>query len=664
MRTYRRLSCIYLALGLAAVSASAAGFPLLHPLFSDHAVLQRGEAVPVWGWAAPGAEITVAFAGREAVAVAGPDGKWMARLAPMEASAESRELTVRSSAGEAVTVRDVLVGDVWLCSGQSNMEMGVGACEVDEDIAAADFPRMRLLTVPRLVATAPVQVVDVRWLPCSPETVMDGLWGGFSAAGFFFGRALHQELDVPIGLIHSSWGGTVAEAWTSQQGLTPLGDFDEAMAQLDVLHRGGEEDPEAFVARYDAWCLEQDPGSREGWQAVSVGDDNWRIVQAPQPFEQAGLPDYDGMVWFRRTFEPPAAWAGRDLQLDLGPIDDFDTVWVNGVQVGQTYNWMPPRSYRVPASAVKAGTNAIAIRVLDTAGAGGLTGRADQYRIAPADSAAAESIALSGPWHMRASAVLAEMTAPPRPVNRNDPNVTTVLYNGMIAPLVPYALKGAIWYQGESNAERAAQYRRLLPAMIRDWRARFGVGDFPFYIVQLAAFQPTHPEPRDHAWAELREAQAETARTVPNCGLAVAIDVGDAADIHPKDKKSVGERLALSALAGAYGKDVVGAGPWYRSMRITPEGIRLQFDAVGGGLTAHGGKLTGFAIAGADRRFVWADAVIDGDEVVVSSPTVPSPVAVRYAWDINPECNLYNAAGLPAVPFRTDDWPLTTEGSL
>ena len=257
---------------------------------------------------------------------------------------------------------------------------------------------------------------------------------------------------------------------------------------------------------------------------------------------------------------------------------------------------------------------------------------------------------------MKESAALAKLSGVPQPIDANNPNVVTVLYNGMIAPLLPFAIKGAIWYQGESNADRAYQYRKLLPAMIGDWRKRFGAGSFPFYIVQLAAWQKSVASPRENAWAELREAQAMVADDYPNCGLAVAIDIGDADDIHPKNKKEVGRRLALAALAQTYGKKIEFSGPWYESMKTTSDGIRLKFEHVGGGLVAKDGKLQGFAIASADRKFVWAEAKIDGKDVIVSSPAVSNPVAVRYAWDINPVCNLYNQAGLPAVPFRTDDW--------
>jgi sialate O-acetylesterase len=469
--------------GLAARAAQPPR-PFVHPLFSDHAVLQRDVQLPVWGWTELGQTVHVALGGKTAEATADADGRWQATVGPFAAGGP---YVLEVSGPRKLTVNDVLIGDVWICSGQSNMEMGIANCNAQADIDAAGIPQLRLLTVPRLVAGKPVPVASVAWLPSSPTNVKKGIWGGFSAAGFYFGRELHKELKIPIGLIHTSWGGTLAEAWTSEEGLKPLADF---QGRLKQLHAGLRAEPPRF--------------------------------------------------------------------------------------------------------------------------------------------------------------------------NAGDPNVSTVLYNGMIAPLVPLAIKGAIWYQGESNAGRAWQYRTLLPAMIQDWRAHFGVGDFPFYIVQLAAWQQSANQPRENDWAELREAQALTAQKLPNCGLAVAIDIGDAGDIHPKDKLDVGRRLALCALANAYGKPIEWSGPWYKSMEAAGKAIRLHFAHVGDGLVAKGDKLQGFAVAGEDRKFVWAEAAIEGDTVLVSSPKVAHPVAVRYAWDINPVCNLFNQEGLPAVPFRTDNWPAIT----
>ncbi len=629
--------------------------PFLHPLFSEHMVLQRDRPVPVWGWATPGQKVTVKLKGRTASGIADADGRWQVKIGPFRAGGP---YVFTVSGPESVEFTDVLIGDVWLCSGQSNMEMGIGACNATNDIAGADFPQIRLLTVPRLVSTKPVQTVACRWLPCSPTNVMQGVWGGFSAAGFYFGRELYQNLKIPIGLIHSSWGGTVAEAWTSPEGLRPLGDFEGRLDQVTAAANGGSKDYPGQLAK---WYQANDPGTAQGWYNPGWDDSSWKTVNMPQAFELAGLPDYDGIVWFRREFDLPADWAGKDLTLSLGPIDDMDTTWINGVEVGEKYRVDIPRVYNVPATVLKPGRNVLAIRVLDTGGFGGLTGKAEQLHLAPAKDTQAAPLSLAGSWQMRDSAPFAKLPAPPKWFDDNNPNLCTVLYNGMIAPLLPFAIKGAIWYQGESNADRARQYRALLPAMIQDWRRHFGVGDFPFYIVQLAAFQDVSPEPRDSNWAELREAQALTARNDSHAGLAVAIDIGEAKDIHPKNKREVGRRLALCALARTYHKKTEWSGPWYKSMQEKGDAIRLTFDHVDGGLMAKGDKLTGFAIAGDDRKFVWADAVVEGKAVLVSSPKVPKPAAVRYAWDINPVCNLYNQAGLPAVPFRTDDWPMLTQ---
>ena len=646
------------ALSHATGAESKPDLPLVHPLFSDHMVMQRNVKVPVWGWTVPGAKITVAFGGQTKTTVAQADGKWMVYLKAMEVSVEPSVLTVTSGTGnQTVKIQDVLVGDVWLCSGQSNMEMGIGACNVTNDIAPASFPLIRLLTVPRLIATAPAQSLQCRWLPCSPSTVMQGQWAGFSAVGFFFGRELYQQLNIPIGLIHSSWGGTIAEAWTSPEGLKPLTDFKERLEQVAASGRGEKLDHDA---QYERWCRQNDPGTIQGWSKPQLDTVGWKTVRMPQAFELAGLPDFDGIVWFRRSFDLPAGWAGQTLKLGLGPIDDIDTTFINGAKVGQMNRYDLNRVYSVPAEVLKTGPNVLSVRVLDTGGGGGFVGTGDQMFLKPGGARDASPLSLAGDWQMRDAAPLSKLPTPPEVQDADNPNIVTVLYNGMIAPLLPFAIKGAIWYQGESNADRAYQYRRLLPAMIADWRRHFGVGDFPFYIVQLAAFQASQPQPRENNWAELREAQALTAKAVPHTGLAVAIDIGEADDIHPKNKAEVGHRLALCALAHTYGKKLEYSGPWYQTMKAEGRSIRLSFDHVGGGLVAKGGELKGFAVAGEDRKFVWANAAIDGKQIVISAPGLEKPVAVRYAWDINPVCNLYNQAGLPAVPFRTDDWPGVT----
>ena len=627
----------------------------LHPLFSDHTILQRDAAVPIWGWTKPKAKVTVNFSGQSKSTIAEADGRWTVNLKPMRASDEPRKLTVSSTTGQTLTINDVLVGDVWLCSGQSNMEMGIGLCNASNDVATANFPNIRLLTVPKRALAVPAETLQCAWLRCSPETVSQGGWGGFSATAFFFGRELHRELKIPIGLLHSSWGGTVAEAWTSHGALTALDDFTNALAWIHRLALTN--DDSKYVEAYDDWFQKKDVGTQKGWNHLETPNAGWQNVSGALTFEQNGLGKFDGVVWFRREFAVSENWIGKNLQLQLGRIDDYDTTYVNGAKIGQTHRVEQPRSYAIPAALLKPGKNVLTVRVLDTGGDGGLMER--EPRITPKDDLQVEPQSLAKGWQIRTSTTLRELSLPLLAPNSSNPNVPTFLYNGMISPLLPFAIKGAIWYQGENNTGRAIQYRRLLPTMIEDWRARFGMGNFPFYIVQIAAFRPGAAEPRDDAWSELREAQAFTARDVANSGLAVTIDVGDAHDVHPKDKHSVGHRLALNALAQTYGRKIDFSGPWYRSMKRTSKGIRLEFNHVGGGLIAKDGPLSGFAIAGADQKFVWANAAIDGKSVIVSSSSVPNPVAVRYAWDSTPKCNLYNAAGLPAVPFRTDKWPGT-----
>lgn len=632
---------------------AAADRPFLHPLFTDNMVLQRGIRAPVWGWTDPGREVKVSMAGKSATAVADADGKWMARLGPFKAGGPH---TLSVSGPTTATVQNVLVGDVWICSGQSNMEQGIGAAKnPQEEIAAANYPQIRLFMVPNRIALEPQNLVSAQWQVCSPETVAAGGWGGFSAVGYFFGRQLHQDVKVPIGLIDSNWGGTIAEAWTSAEGLKKVPDFAPALDQLAQTAADLRKGAGAFEQRMREWYAKGDPGSaaEPGWADPALDASAWKSMKLPVLWEQAGLPDYDGIVWFRKEVEIPEAWAGKELKLSLGPIDDRDTTWFNGTRVGGMNEHNVPRTYAIPGALVKAGRAVVAVRVLDTGGAGGIYGTPDQLKLElPGDAAA--PLSLADDWTYNASAPLAKMAPVPQRVE-NNPNVVTVLYNGMIAPLAPFGIKGAIWYQGESNCGRAKQYQTLLPTMIADWRAHFGVGDFPFLIVQLANFMATQPQPGESAWAELREAQQLTALKTPRTGMAVIIDIGEAADIHPKNKQDVGKRLALAARAIAYGEKIEHSGPEYRSMKVEGNRVRLRFSHVGGGLLARdGGKLQGFAIAGADKRFVWADAVIDGETIVVSSPQVAKPVAVRYAWADNPMCNLVNGAGLPASPFRTD----------
>jgi len=645
-----------LAATAAAVRAAAANTTklLLHPLITDHAVLQRDAKIPVWGWARKGTKVTVRFQGVEVSTRADSRGRWQAVVGPFPAGGPF-DLEV-ATAKETVKLVDIMVGDVWVCSGQSNMEQGIGAAgNPEREIAAADYPGIRLFTVPHLVAFEPQETVDGSWSVCSPTTIGVGDWGGFSAAAYYFGRKLHQDLKVPVGLINTSWGGTIAEAWVSKEGLKPVHDFDKVVAGLAAAAADHRLGPAKYRDRMDKWYATKDPGSKKtAWAAASLDVTEWMTMRLPAKWEEAGLPDFDGVVWFRLELDLPAGWAGRAGVLHLGPIDDRDTTWVNGNLVGQLDRYDTPRDYAVPAGVLKAGKNTIAVRVLDTGGAGGIWGKPEQMSLEAGGDPALAPVSLAGDWRYRAGPALRDLPPPPS-ADPNNPHVVTVLYNGMIAPLLPYAIKGAIWYQGESNVGRAEQYRRLLAALIRDWRMRFGVGDFGFYIVQLAGFGDPNPNPGDDAWAELREAQWLVSRGVPATGLATAVDIGESKDIHPKNKQDVGARLALAAEAGTYKMQVEASGPVYREMKRQGAAIRIEFDHAEEGLVSMDAKpLAGFSIRGADGKWAWGDARIDGRSVVVSSPQVPDPVAVRYAWAAFMVCNFYGGNGMPALPFRTD----------
>ena len=633
-------------------------YQFVSPLFSDNMVWQRDVAAPIWGMAGSGQRVTVTMGGKTAQATAAADGKWMTKLGPFQAGGGPQELTVKSNTQD-LTIHNVLVGDVWLCSGQSNMEFGVGNVNnADAEIAASTNPQIRLLTVPRSIMLAPQKTLNASWLESNPQNIKQGAWNGFSAAAYFFGRELNKQLGVPIGLIHSSWGGTPAEAWVSEQGLAPLGDFQPALEQLAAERAGTAADT---TKKIDAWYAKNDvgsaptPGDDPGaapWASDTLDATQWATIDVNGPWQKAGTPElanFNGILWLRRTFDVPAEAAVKEATLRF-VVDDNDAVWINGQRVGASEGFLTGRAYTIPANLLRTKNNTIAMRVLDTGGAGGITNGINL------EMPGQPNLDLTGEWNYKIGATLQKLPAYPARIDNNQ-NYSTVLYNGMLAPLTPLAIKGAIWYQGESNADRAPQYSRLLPAMIRDWRGRFtstnADGNFPFYIVQLAGFYGPRNSVGQSNWAELRESQTFTARTLPNTAIASAVDIGEANDIHPKNKQEVGRRLALDALALTYGRKVVYSGPTYTGMKVEGNAIRITFSDAAG-LAMKGDKLQGFAIAGADGRYVEADAKVDGQSVLVSSPQVPAPANVRYAWADNPIANLFNGAGLPATPFRTD----------
>ncbi|MFK7921513.1 MAG: sialate O-acetylesterase [Bacteroidia bacterium] len=624
-------------------------------VFSDHMVLQRERPIQLWGWANGRDKIEIQIGENIYKTRAEKDGTWLIALDEMKAGGPySLKISTKK---EEIVFDDVLIGDVWICSGQSNMEWSLrNTNNAQEEIANADFPEIRLFNVKHNIQFSPIDDLDQEgeWEACNPMNIP-----GFSSVGYFFGRKLHQELDVPIGLISTNWGGTEVETWMSQSAIEAVPGFEGITSNLsgDAMARFEAEQK----AQYEK-MIASFGGSKGGlidgkavWAKNNLDESEWGDMMIPNMWEGAGLPNLDGIVWFRFEFNIPNNQALSEAQLLLGPIDDNDITYLNGQEVGRYSGYNTPRVYTVPKGNLRKGRNVIAVRVEDTGGGGGLWGKAELYQF----KMGALSIPLQGNWKYRVSPQGVALNLSMGP---NDQ--PTLLYNGMLAPLMPYGIKGAIWYQGESNAGRAEAYQKLFPAMIQNWRDDWGY-EFPFFWVQLANFKAAKEQPGDSDWAELREAQSMTLE-LPKTGEAVIIDIGEARDIHPRNKQDVGLRLALSALHVAYDQDLVYSGPTFKDANFRFGKATLEFDNIGEGLTAHDkyGYVRGFAIAGADRQWHWAQAYIDGDKVIVSSPEVEDPIAVRYAWADNPDdANLYNTAGLPATPFRTDDWPMITAGA-
>jgi sialate O-acetylesterase len=613
----------------------------LHPLFSDHAVLQREMAVPVWGTAEPGVAIKVKIADQTVETKADDEGNWQVRLNPMEAGGPY-ELTV--SDGETTLERsDILFGEVWICSGQSNMEWpmvgGTGPVVNGEaELAKAHRPNLRHFSVLRATAFKPQSSIAGEWQVSSPTAAIK-----FSAVAYFFGRDLLEELDVPIGLIKSAWGGTRAEAWTPAAGVSKFEAFQEELAKVQA------EDADEALERFSKqklndWYNTFDKGlNGSTWAATKLRKKGWKSINVPGAWEEQGYPGLDGVFWYRKSFELSADELNKELTLKLGVVDYFDTIWLNGELIGGSEGLMHEREYQIPSKLLKE-KNVLAVRVLDGGNSGGILGGESTVGIYN-EGMYSPLVDLSGEWLGRVSNSL-DKTDPVPNGRTNLQHTVTVLYNGMIAPLIPYAMRGVIWYQGESNASRAHQYRELFPTMISEWRKEWKLGDFPFLYVQIAPHKGQIPE--------IREAQFLTLDRSANTAMAVITDNGNAEDIHPLNKEPVGERLALAARALAYGEDIEYSGPLFSGLKIKGSKAEVHFKHTTGGLVAAGGPLRGFTIAGEDGEFRPATAEIVGDVVHVYADAVSTPVAVRYGWENVPDINLFNAEGLPASPFRSD----------
>lgn len=618
--------------------------PLLSPIFGDHMVLQRGKLNTFWGWTQPGQQVRVTIAERTAETTAAADGRWQLSA---EVPPAGGPYTITVEAKQRQVLRDVLVGDVWLCSGQSNMAWPLRASQGGEAARQqADCDRLRFYSVKSTVSYEPAAVPHGRWHVCSPETA-----GDFSAVAYYFADRLQRELGVPIGLIQSAVGGSPAESWISAEALARTDEFGPQVTEIARLRATGGPQHGSFLMH---WLDEHDVGGqREAWAQPDFDHRRWQQVTVPGGFAELGVGDAPSIVWFRREITLPDPLPPGTAKIFLGVIERMDTVYLNGRWIGAS-SWVEnPRAYTIPVEALKPGVNVVAVRVFKTRPDGGFRSPAETLRIELGDG---QGVPLAGEWRAALSFDARPPAALPLDFD-NYPTMPTVLYNGMIAPLAPLAITGALWYQGEANFARPqAQYRKLMPALIADWRARFGQGEFPFYLVSLPAFMGRRATPGGtDGWTEIREAQAYTVRNTRNTGLAVTIDTGDAENIHPPHKQPVGERLALAALAGHYRRAVVAHGPTLRFVERRPGALALHFDHADSGLQTRGDKLGEFSVAGDDGKWHWADARIEGtDVVVVSASTVPAPTVVRYAWQSNPLATLVNGAGLPAEPFRTD----------
>lgn len=620
--------------------------------FSNNMVLQKGMAIPVWGWATPGEKVTVTIDQSSMSATADKEGKWNVKLPAMNYGGPY-QLTIQGKTN--LSFENVMIGEVWVCSGQSNMEFQLITSKNGEaEVAASNYPNIRLFTVKKTISHHQQEKLqDGEWSQCSPATSSN-----FSAVGYFFGRELHQKLNVAIGLINSSWGGTIAETWTSEQTIGQNPDFTNQLAQLKKVNLDDyAKSVENEVKQRVGETSTIDKGMKNGqalWAAPAYNDAAWKTMELPGYIESNGLQGVDGIVWFRKEITLSADEAKQKSTLYLAKINDSDSTYINGTLIGSTrLQAEKSRVYPIEAGLLKPGKNIITVRIEDIGGMGGVYGNPATLYLQSGD----HNISLVGSWKYKVGIVKFNAVLSPN-------SYPTLLYNAMIHPLVPFAIKGAIWYQGESNAERAKQYRRVFPDLIKDWRAHWNQGDFPFLFVQLANFKKPDSIPVESDWAELREAQTMTL-ALPNTGMAVTTDVGEALDIHPKNKQTVGLRLALAGLKVAYQKDIVYTGPVYQSMNVEGNKVTLTFDQIGSGIKIKDkyGYLKGFAIAGEDHQFHWATGKITGvNTLQISSSEVQYPVAVRYAWSNNPEdANLYNSADLPASSFRTDNWKGITQ---
>lgn len=631
---------------LVLVSLTAKAQLRVPSLISDGMVLQRDTPLTIWGWAAPGEKITVHLNRKAYKTTTDASGKWQVKLPALKAGGP---FTMDIAGNTQLSIKDILIGDVWFCSGQSNMvhQLNIHDVTYANEIATANYPQIRQFWVPKLTSLQGPQsdVPNGQWKKAVGQDVRP-----FSAVAYFFAKKIHQQYTIPVGIINASVGGTPIEAWISESGLTEFSALEATVAQnKDTSYVNGLTRRQLAMPR-PAPPVDLGMAGATKWYDPAYVPKGWRPINVPGYWEDQGVKDLNGIVWYRREIDIPAAMVGKPATVFLGRIVDADELYVNGKSVGRTTYLYPQRRYKLPADVLKAGKNVLVVRVTNNGGKGGFVPDKPYSLFAGTDT-----VDLKGTWQYKVGVAFRPIEGGNFAGGISAQNQPTALYNAMVAPEIKYAIKGFCWYQGESNAGRPAEYAQLLPALIADWRAKWQQGTLPFLYVQLPGFMDYSYQPSESGWAVLRESQL-SALSVPNTAMAVAIDLGEWNDIHPDNKKDVGERLALAALKTAYHENIVASGPLYQSANVDGNKITISFTNVGSGLTTRDDDAPGdFAIAGADKKFVWAKTRIAGNTVVVWSDDVPNPQFVRYAWADNPvNANLINKEGLPASPFRTD----------
>jgi sialate O-acetylesterase len=653
----KRVCIIWLLLVQLIIAEKSSGQIVLPQILRDSMVLQRNATINVWGWASKGEKVTIAFNKKNFKATTGTGGKWKIALPAMRAGGP---YTMVITGKNKITLNNILIGDVWFCSGQSNMvhQLNIHDVRYADEIAHANFPEIRQFLIPTLNS-----------LQGPKENLPTGFWNAavgeavrpFSAVAYFFAKQLYQRYHVPIGIINASVGGTTIEAWTSEEGLK---NFPELTSVIQKNKDTGYVNQQAKLAlavnaRQNTGVPDKGLTGPLPWYDLNYIPQGWQTIAVPGYWEDQGISNLDGIVWYRKEIDVPASMVGKPAKVFLGRIVDADVLYINGQQVGATTYMYPQRRYTMPSTVLKAGKNVVVVKVTNNAGKGGFVSGKPYCLFAGNDT-----IDLKGYWQYKVGAVFLPKKTGVGNVAFSAQNQPAALFNAMVAPITNYTIKGFVWYQGESNTGNARGYAKLQPAQIADWRNKWGQGDLPFLWVQLPNFMDASYLPSESQWAELREAQLNSL-SVPNTGMAVAIDLGEWNDIHPDNKKEVGDRLALVAEKIAYGENIVYSGPLLQSAAIEGNRITLSFTNTGSGLVTNDGEPPGeFAIAGADKKFVWANATITGDKIVVWNDAITAPLYVRYAWADNPvNPNLYNketrpdgsvGRGLPASPFRTD----------